>query len=80
MMRLFIGVAIPAGVRRLIALQASSMQKFAPGKYVPADMYHITLAYIGKSDEAMYRRAIDSIKTCARCFSAHTAYTCRSFL
>lgn len=69
-MRLFIGVAIPSGVRSLIALLARSMEEFAPGRYVSEDMYHITLAYIGESDNAMRQRAIESVKSCACGFSS----------
>lgn len=68
-MRLFIGVAIPVGVRSLIAQLARNMQEFAPGKYVPEDMYHITLAYIGESDHDMRQRAVEAVKACACGFS-----------
>lgn len=64
-MRLFIGVAIPVGVRSQIALLTRDMQKYAPGKFVSEDMYHITLAYIGESDDEMRRRAQNCIKACA---------------
>ena len=64
-MRLFIGIAIPIGVRSQIALLARSMQKYASGRYVSEDMYHITLAYIGESDDGMRRRALESVEACA---------------
>lgn len=33
-------------------------------------MYHITLAYIGESDEDMRFRATEAVKSCARSFSS----------
>lgn len=69
-MRLFSGVEVPVGVRKLIALLARSMQKSASGRYATYDMYHITLAYIGESDDDMRLRAMEAIKTCACDFSA----------
>ena len=65
MMRLFIGIAIPVGVRSQIALLTREMKKYAPGKYVSEDMYHITLAYIGESDDEMRCKAQECAKACA---------------
>lgn len=64
-MRLFIGIALPVDVCRSIARISAAMQKYAPGRYVREDMYHITLAYIGECDEDMRRRATFAMRKCA---------------
>lgn len=64
-MRLFIGIEIPSNIRHTIYVQAMRMQQLASGKYVREDMYHITLAYIGESDEAMRILAAKCIRSTA---------------
>jgi len=65
-MRLFIGIQIPQNIRASIYAQSMRMQQLASGKYVREDMYHITLAYIGESDEAMKLLAIECMKSAAQ--------------
>lgn len=65
-MRLFIGIQIPQDIRASIYAQSMRMQQLASGKYVREDMYHITLAYIGESDEAMKFLAIGCTKSAAQ--------------
>ena len=64
-MRLFIGIEIPADIRHTIHAQAMRMQQISPGKYVRDDMYHITLAYIGESDDAMRLLAAECMQSAA---------------
>lgn len=49
-MRLFIGIALPKNVRRVIADSAEELHKVIPGRYVLGDNYHITLVFIGETD------------------------------
>lgn len=68
-MRLFIGLSVPAEIRRLIHSHALRLQEIASGKYVREDMYHITLAYIGECDESMRILATDCMRKTAAHFS-----------
>ena len=64
-MRLFIGISIPADIRASIFAQSMRMQQLASGKYVREDMYHITVAYIGESDESMRLLVTECMKSAA---------------
>lgn len=68
-MRLFIGIAIPQGIRTQIYSQSLRMQEIASGKYVREDMYHITLAYIGECSDDMRGRAAACLRDTAGMFS-----------
>ena len=68
-MRLFIGLAIPEEIRRLIHSHAMRLQEKSSGKYVREDMYHITLAYIGESDDSMRILAAECLYKTAAQFS-----------
>ena len=50
MMRLFIGIALPATVRQALSGAAKTMESRMPGRYVPMENYHITLAFLGETD------------------------------
>lgn len=49
-MRLFIGIALPQSVNRVMANNARKLHKVIPGRYVPEDNYHITLVFIDETD------------------------------
>ena len=47
-MRLFIGLALPDDIRAAAAACAENAARIIPGRYAPAENYHITLAFIGE--------------------------------
>ena len=50
-MRLFIGLELPAQMR-LAAQEASLLyRRLAPGRYVEAELFHITMAFLGERGE-----------------------------
>ena len=64
MMRLFIGIALPATVRQALSGAAKAMESRMPGRYVPMENYHITLAFLGETDADGLARARRAM-TCA---------------
>ncbi|MCD8336048.1 MAG: RNA 2',3'-cyclic phosphodiesterase [Lachnospiraceae bacterium] len=62
-MRVFIGIALPDTIRRTLADVAEKLSKTIPGRYVARDNYHITMAFIGETDQdgvAGIKRAMDA--------------------
>ncbi len=57
-MRLFIGIALPDNIREKIGADASKLKKVIPGRYVAKENYHITLVFIGETDQD----GVDAIK------------------
>ncbi len=52
MMRLFIGIELPRSFKaELIRIQKELKGRSASGRFVPADSFHITLHFIGESDD-----------------------------
>lgn len=66
-MRLFIGLSLPQEARAAVSGLAKRAQQLIPGRYVPAENYHITLAFLGQAQEADVPR-IAAVLT--RCLSA----------
>lgn len=64
-MRLFIGISIPDRTKIRIKAISDEIMTALPGKYVPGDSYHITLAYIGECDDDMRLCAISAMASCA---------------
>lgn len=64
-MRLFIGIDIPERFKKKIHAVSEEIESTFPGKYVPGDSYHITIAYIGECDEDMHAKAIEVMAECA---------------
>lgn len=50
-MRVFIGIALPDNIRRTLADDAEKLYKIIPGRYVARDNYHITMVFIGETDQ-----------------------------
>lgn len=50
-MRLFFGLSLPPDIRLAAAACAAQAQAAIPGRYAPAENYHITLAFIGEVSE-----------------------------
>ncbi|MCD8012897.1 MAG: hypothetical protein LUG99_06945 [Lachnospiraceae bacterium] len=62
-MRLFIGIALPDTIRDKIGADVSKLKKVVPGRYVSKNNYHITLVFIGETDQtgaAAAKRAMDA--------------------
>lgn len=64
-MRLFIGLELSASLRAEAAYAARYFESLAPGKYVPAENYHITLAFIGETAEEKLRFAVRAMEAAA---------------
>ncbi|MCD8232215.1 MAG: RNA 2',3'-cyclic phosphodiesterase [Clostridiales bacterium] len=62
-MRLFIGIALPDNIREKIGADADKLKKVIPGRYVVEENYHITLVFIGETDQNdvnVIKRAMDA--------------------
>lgn len=62
-MRLFIGIALPDNIREKIGADADKLKKVIPGRYVVEENYHITLVFIGETDQDgadAIKRAMDA--------------------
>ncbi len=62
-MRLFIGIALPENIREQIDADAGRLKKVIPGRYVSKETYHITLVFIGETDQNgadAVKRAMDT--------------------
>ena len=66
-MRLFFGLSLPDPARRAVAAFAAQAQFAVPGRYVPAENYHVTLAFLG---EVLPQRLAQAQETLARCAQA----------
>lgn len=47
-MRLFYGLSLPDPVREEAKMRAQDAARVIPGRYVPAENYHVTLAFLGE--------------------------------
>lgn len=47
-MRLFIGLSVEQAACDALSAAVSAMRSAVPARYVPAELYHITLAYLGE--------------------------------
>ena len=62
-MRLFIAVALDDPARETLARAARAMRRIADGRYVPKEMYHVTLAFLGEIEPGRLigvQRAMDA--------------------
>ncbi|MCD8222150.1 MAG: RNA 2',3'-cyclic phosphodiesterase [Clostridiales bacterium] len=50
-MRVFIGIALPDNICHTLADDAEKLYKSIPGRYVAKDNYHITMVFIGETDQ-----------------------------
>ncbi|MCC8102319.1 MAG: RNA 2',3'-cyclic phosphodiesterase [Clostridiales bacterium] len=50
-MRVFIGIALPDNIRCTLADDTEKLHKTIPGRYVARDNYHITMVFIGETDQ-----------------------------
>lgn len=59
-MRLFFGLSLPPEIREAAASCAKSAVETIPGRYAPAENYHITLAFLGEvpEDRLEHARAV----------------------
>lgn len=65
-MRLFFGISLPDDIRRAAAARAQDCRAFIPGRYVPAENYHITLAFLG---DVPQERLADAQRVLASCIA-----------
>lgn len=62
-MRLFIGISLSDNIREKIGADADKLKKVIPGRYVVEENYHITLVFIGETDQNdanVIKRAMDA--------------------
>lgn len=69
-MRLFFGLSLPASIRQAVSERASACQEAIPGRYVPKENYHITLAFLGNVPE---HRAGEAAAVLAQCVKTYPA-------
>ena len=65
-MRLFFGLSLPDEIRRAAQERALLLCESTPGRYVPPENYHITLAFLGDVPEERLRDAHDVLARCIR--------------
>ena len=69
-MRLFIGLSLPGDARCAVADLAVQAESLIPGRYVLAENYHVTLAFLGEAQEKDVPRIGDILARCAASASA----------
>lgn len=52
-MRTFIALELPQAFREVVAAMARQLSTVVPGRYVPRESYHLTLAFLGQTPERM---------------------------
>lgn len=57
-MRLFIGVPLEEHARRILAEKSRMIESRCPGRFSEPELYHITLAFLGETDERVAREAL----------------------
>jgi len=71
-MRLFFGLSLPESVLKSVARRADACRKVIPGRYVPEENYHITLAFLGSVPEERVDEAADVLRHCLQSTPAPT--------
>lgn len=66
-MRLFIGIAPDGAARRALCQTAQALQPAAPGRYVDAPLYHLTLAFLGEVEAGAVPAVCAAMQTAASC-------------
>ncbi|MBQ4609867.1 MAG: RNA 2',3'-cyclic phosphodiesterase [Clostridia bacterium] len=69
-MRLFFGLSLPEDVRRAAHARALALCEHTPGRYVPPENYHITLAFLGDVPQERLRDAQEVLARCIRSLPA----------
>ena len=69
-MRLFFGLSLPGPARSAVAAFAAQAQSAVPGRYVSADNYHVTLAFLGEVPPQRLKEAQETLSRCIRTFPA----------
>ena len=69
-MRLFFGLSLPQPVCEAAKACAQTAQQTIPGRYVPAENYHITLAFLGDVSRERLEEARRVLEACAAGFPA----------
>lgn len=65
-MRLFVGVALPGGVKDSLARFIEDARGVVPdAKWVPRDNLHVTVAFLGEVDDARVPRILDALAVSA---------------
>lgn len=64
-LRLFIGIRPDDDARARISQQADKLRPFIPGRYVAADLYHLTLAFLGQRNPESLERLRQTLKCVA---------------
>ena len=65
-MRLFFGISLPEQIRHAVSSRAAACRLQIPGRYVPEENYHITLAFLGNVPEAQTDDAVSVLSRCIR--------------
>ena len=65
-MRAFIALELPEGFVDDAAAMARRLARSVDGKFVPAENYHLTLAFLGEMGEAEARSAMDAMDEACR--------------
>ena len=63
-MRLFFGIALPDLIRQSVSDRALACHALIPGRYVPGENYHITLAFLGDVPEERVEDASRVLSGC----------------
>lgn len=71
-MRLFFGLSLPQDIRSAADACARRASEAIPGRYAPAENYHITLTFLGEVEE---NRLSEACAVLARSIAAHPAPT-----
>ena len=69
-MRLFIGLPLPQEIRAAVSNLAHHAQRIIPGRYIPAENYHITLAFLGEAQEEAVPRIANTLSRFLACVPA----------
>ena len=69
-MRLFFGISLPPSIREAVVRRACACRAVIPGRYVPEDNYHITLAFLG---DVPGERVSEAAGVLAQCLERHPA-------
>lgn len=69
-MRLFFGISLPAPVCEAVVRRACACRVVIPGRYVPENNYHITLAFLGDVPPERVSKAAGVL---AQCLERHPA-------
>ncbi len=68
-MRLFVGLSIPEDARKALAAAVEPVRRRTQARWVPPELYHVTLAFLGERDRA----ALPALESLLRAAAATAA-------